>query len=85
AQIQLEANGNLLFICEGKDLDEDIQAYSLYLGVTADDLELKKENLTSPQVSFTLESGRTYFWQIKTLDSEGNRSLSQIYRFETIN
>ena len=85
AQIQLEANGNLLFIWEGKDLDEDIQAYSLYLGTTADDLELKKENLSSPQVSLTLESGRTYFWQIKTLDSEGNRSLSQIYRFETIN
>ena len=84
AQIDLDSSGDLTFIWEGNDLDQDIERYDFYLGTSAEELILEKENLTTSQLTLGLEIGITYYWQIKTSDSEGNSSLSQIYRFETV-
>ena len=67
----------------GYDLDEDIESFAIYLGKSEDDLELVQESLTDSQLSLSLDAGERYFWQIITLDSEGNTSKSEVYSFQT--
>jgi hypothetical protein len=74
--VDLESSGDFLFDWEGYDLDEDIVSYAVYLGKTEDNLDLVQEGLTVSQLSLSLDTGERYFWQIITLDSEGNTSKS---------
>jgi hypothetical protein len=46
-------------------------------------LDLVQEGLTVSQLSLSLDTGERYFWQIITLDSEGNTSKSEVYSFQT--
>ena len=64
-------------------MDEDIESFAIYLGKSEDDLELVQEGLTVSQLSLSLDAGERYFWQIITLDSEGNTSKSEVYSFQT--
>jgi hypothetical protein len=81
--VDLEISGNFSFDWEGYDLDEDIESFAIYLGKSEDDLELVQESLTDSQLSLSLDAGERYFWQIITLDSEGNTSKSEVYSFQT--
>jgi hypothetical protein len=81
--VDLEISGNFSFDWEGYDLDEDIESFAIYLGKSGDDLELVQEGLTVSQLSLSLVAGERYFWQIITLDSEGNTSKSEVYSFQT--
>jgi hypothetical protein len=81
--VDLESSGDFLFDWEGYDLDEDIVSYAVYLGKTEDNLDLVQEGLTVSQLSLSLDTGERYFWQIITLDSEGNTSKSEVYSFQT--
>jgi hypothetical protein len=74
---------SLLSTAVGNDLDEDIESFAIYLGKSEDDLELVQESLTDSQLSLSLDAGERYFWQIITLDSEGNTSKSEVYSFQT--
>ena len=79
--VDLESSGNF-HLTVGYDLDEDIRVCYL-LGKSEDDLELVQEGLTVSQLSLSLDAGERYFWQIITLDSEGNTSKSEVYSFQT--
>ena len=81
--VDLESSGDFLFDWEGYDLYEDIVSYAVYLGKTEDNLDLVQEGLTVSQLSLSLDTGERYFWQIITLDSEGNTSKSEVYSFQT--
>jgi hypothetical protein len=81
--VDLESSGDFLFDWEGYDLDEDIVSYAVYFGKTEDNLDLVQEGLTVSQLSLSLDTGERYFWQIITLDSEGNTSKSEVYSFQT--
>ena len=81
--VDLESSGDFLFDWEGYDLDEDIVSYAVYLGKTEDNLDLVQEGLTVSQLSLSFDTGERYFWQIITLDSEGNTSKSEVYSFQT--
>ena len=81
--VDLESSGDFLFDWEGYDLDEDIVSYAVYLGKTEDNLDLVQEGLTVSQLSLSLDTGERYFWQIITIDSEGNTSKSEVYSFQT--
>ena len=81
--VDLESSGDFLFDWEGYDLDEDIVSYAVYLGKTEDNLDLVQEGLIVSQLSLSLDTGERYFWQIITLDSEGNTSKSEVYSFQT--
>ena len=81
--VDLESSGDFLFDWEGYDLDEDIVSYAVYLGKTEDNLDLVQEGLTVSKLSLSLDTGERYFWQIITLDSEGNTSKSEVYSFQT--
>lgn len=76
-------NGNVEFSWEGADLDGDISSYSLLLGSTELSLETIASDLTQTIHSHTLETESQYYWQVVTIDREGNRSSSMIFYFQT--
>ena len=76
-------NGNVVFSWEGADLDGDISTYNLLLGSSENNLEIIASNLTQSSHSHPLETGSHYYWQVETIDAEGNRSSSIIVYFQT--
>ncbi|GAA4296498.1 hypothetical protein [Aestuariibaculum suncheonense] len=63
------------------DLDGDITSYDVYFGETSTPA-LFQSNLTEVQIDdITVESGKQYYWQIKTSDAEGNTSMSDVFTF----
>ena len=76
-------NGNVVFSWEGADLDGDISSYNLLLGSTETSLETIASGLTQSSHSHALEIGNQYYWQVETIDREGNRSSSLIFYFQT--
>ena len=76
-------NGNVVFSWEGADLDGDISSYNLLLGSTETSLETIANGLTQSSYTHPLERGSQYYWQVETIDREGNRSSSLIFYFQT--
>lgn len=57
--------------------------YSLYVGTSAESMALVQEELTDPSWTVSrLESGTTYFWQVKAENPLGT-SLSEVGQFST--
>lgn len=77
------SNGNVEFSWEGADLDGDISSYNILLGSTETSLETIASGLTQSIYNHALESGNQYYWQVETIDREGNRSSSLISYFQT--
>lgn len=71
------------FKWEGYDVDNDIVNYSLNYGFTIDNLDKTIENISATSVRIQLNKNQTYFWQVVTVDSKGNKSFSTIYEFTT--
>ena len=71
------------FKWEGYDVDNDIVNYSLNYGFTIDNLDKTIENISATSVKIQLNKNQTYFWQVVTVDSKGNKSFSTIYEFTT--
>lgn len=65
----------------GTDIDEDISTYNLYFG-TENPPELLEEGLTDTAFEVGVASGQTYFWQVETVDSAGNRTQSELFNFQ---
>ncbi|MEJ1224116.1 hypothetical protein [Sediminicola sp. 1XM1-17] len=64
----------------GSDIDDDIASYSILL----DTLEIPVAELgttTENSIEATVSPGQTYFWQVITIDSQGNSSNSEIFSF----
>ena len=76
-------NGNVEFSWEGADLDSDISSYNILLGSTETSLETIASGLTQSSYSYAVEMGNQYYWQVETIDREGNRSSSLISYFQT--
>ena len=76
-------NGNVEFSWEGADLDSDISSYNILLGGTETSLETIASGLTQSSYSYAVEMGNQYYWQVETIDREGNRSSSLISYFQT--
>ena len=76
-------NGNVEFSWEGADLDSDISSYNILLGSTETSLETIASGLTQSSYSYAVEMGNQYYWQVETIDREGNRSSSLISNFQT--
>ncbi|MEJ2881546.1 hypothetical protein [Pedobacter sp. GR22-6] len=90
AQLQSPADGaqitnEAINLCwEGMDVDEDIKSYDLFFGTDATPL-LYQRQLTERNILLNeLKSGQTYYWRIKTIDSQGFESLSECYQFTTL-
>lgn len=82
SQITLQ-DGRVEFRWQGADLDNDIDLYTLRLGSEEDNLSDLATELTDTRYSTSLESSQRYYWQIVTIDREGNQSYSKIQGFQT--
>lgn len=64
------------------DLDNDITGYDIYFGET-DTPDLYQSNVSSNQlVDINVTSGKVYYWKVKTIDSEDNSSMSDVFSFK---
>jgi len=64
----------------GNDIDNDIESYNLYFG-TSDPPALLESGITDTTFEVSVTSGQTYFWQVETVDSAGNQTLSELFNF----
>ena len=84
AELGLDDSNSLLFQWNGNDLDGDIESYELYLGESTDELSKEREGLTNNQTEIQLLANTLYFWQVVSIDREGNHSFSEIFQFQTL-
>lgn len=84
AELGLDDSNSLLFQWNGNDLDGDIESYELYLGESTDELSKEREGLTNNQTEIQLLANTLYFWQVVSIDREGNHSYSEIFQFQTL-
>lgn len=81
--VELNNSNSYSFQWNGADLDGDIKTYDLYLGESVDNLIKEKEGLINNQTELQLNKKAKYFWQVISIDSEGNQSHSEIFQFQT--
>jgi uncharacterized protein (TIGR02145 family) len=69
------------------DSDKDAVKYNLYVSEKKDFVEadIKQPLMTDCTVELTLEVGKTYFWQVETIDAEGGKIKSVVNTFTTAN
>ena len=70
--VTLEWNGN--------DIDNDIDSYNLYFG-SDNPPALLESGITDTSFEVSVTSGQTYYWQVETVDSAGNQTLSELFNF----
>jgi len=78
------ANSDLIeFLWTSSDEDNNISGYDFYLGTSIDNLSKLGDKI--PQTSFNqqLILNTNYFWQVITIDLQGNNSASGINQFQT--
>ncbi len=76
-------DNQVLLEWKGTDLDNDIAFYQLYFGTDPDKLALVADNLTQTKNGQTVVSDTVYYWQVITVDREGNTSASRVGQFST--
>ncbi len=77
------STGTLTLEWVGSDLDNDISHYQLYLGTSTSTLILLEKEHKTSSYNVSVENGKTYFWQIVTVDTQGNESTSPVESFKT--
>lgn len=77
-------NGNITLEWSASDVDNDIESYDIYFGETKTPAEYKTEITETALNNVTVEAGKTYYWSIKTKDTQGNISNSDIFIFKGI-
>lgn len=58
----------------------DTLTYELYFGENSS-LDLVDDTLTEKTQTMSIESGKTYFWQVNVKDQNGAKSIGQIWSF----
>ncbi len=59
----------------------DTLKYDLYFSEDADPA-IKEENLTVLTKNVTVETGKTYYWKVNTIDNSGAKSIGQVWSFK---
>ncbi|MDE0536032.1 hypothetical protein [Tenacibaculum sp. L6] len=59
----------------------DTLTYDVYFGEDATPTTLKEEGISTNSVEATVESGKTYYWKVNTIDNAGAKSIGQIWSF----
>lgn len=66
----------------GADVDNDIVSYDVTFDTVSPPLE-SVGNVTSSEQLVTTNAGTTYYWQVTSNDSQGNKTKSQVFQFRT--
>jgi len=82
SKVKLSSN-RLSLNWKGSDLDNDILKYSLKIGLSELELYTIHEDIIDSSIQLSLKVNTLYYWQIITIDKQGNNSFSQIYSFTT--
>ncbi len=73
--------GTISLNWKGADTNtEDVLTYELFFG-EATDPALVSSDLTAETSDVIVESGKTYYWKINTLDNFGAKTIGQIWSF----
>lgn len=75
-------SGGLTLGWTGSDLDNDIVSYEVYFDVT-NPPEMLAGTVTQTSFETTVTADTVYYWRVITIDSENNRSNSQIFQFRS--
>ena len=73
SQFSMPVDGLVSLRWSGADIDNDLETYELLLGT--DPIPSNKQALASPtttQFSLSVSAGQTYYWQIISIDRQGN-------------
>jgi len=73
-------SGSVTLTWSGKDIDNDIVDYDVYLGTSATPA-LLKAHVTDNKLAVAVTSKQTYYWKIITRDSKNNSSDSGVFKF----
>ena len=76
----INTSGAVTLEWTGSDIDNDIVSYNLYFGTT-DPPALLESGIADTAFEVSVASGQTYFWQVETVDSAGNQTLSERFNF----
>lgn len=71
------------FLWTSSDEDNNILGYDFYLGTSIDDLSKLGDKIIQTSFSQELSLNTSYFWQVVTIDQQGNNSASGINQFQT--
>ncbi|MGM8361885.1 hypothetical protein ACSV4D_08230 [Flavobacterium sp. ARAG 55.4] len=77
----LDASVNLKWT--NSDLDNDPLSYDVYCGTSNPPTEKKGDNITTTNLSVTLEPSKKYYWRIVAKDGKGGITTGQIWSFKT--
>lgn len=64
----------------GSDIDDDIVSYTILFDTVATPV-IELGSVTDNFIDAAVSSGVTYYWQVITIDSQGNSSNSEIFSF----
>jgi len=77
----------LIVTLEWKGADSntgDTLTYDVYFGEDVTPITLKEEGISTTSIEVTVESGKTYYWKVNTIDNTGAKSIGQVWSF-TVN
>lgn len=75
------AAGTISLNWKGADTNtDDVLSYELFFGETIDP-PLVSSDLTSETSDIAVESGKTYYWKVNTLDNFGAKTIGQVWNF----
>ncbi|WP_242202763.1 hypothetical protein [Aestuariivivens insulae] len=78
------SNGKVTLDWTGSDVDNDIESYEVFFG-EADPPGAFQANIQESVLNdVSVSPGKTYYWKVKTKDSQGNISNSDVSKF-TVN
>ncbi|MBA6156694.1 hypothetical protein H3Z83_09230 [Tenacibaculum sp. S7007] len=78
------ASNQVVLTWEGADSDNDTLKYDLFFGESSDFTSAFEENLTTESKEVTVESGKTYYWKVNSIDPSNAKSIGQVWSF-TVN
>lgn len=61
----------------------DILKYDVFFG-NSPDPKLRESNISDSSYQVTIESGKTYYWKVNTIDNSNAKSIGQVWSF-TVN
>lgn len=79
----IPATNSVTLEWSGSDVDEDIVGYDVYFG-TNNPPSLNASDMSANQITVSVASGITYYWNIVTKDGEGNSSESGVFEFRIL-
>lgn len=75
-------SGKVTLTWTGGDVDNDMTGYDVYFGTTNPPLQTPTHVGKNSLYEMSVISNETYYWSVKTTDSKGNSSNSEIFQFD---